>query len=112
MKIKTIELTNFRCFESLKVNFHEQLTVLVANNGFGKTAILDALAIGLGVFLSQLPNTPSRNPKDNDFLVPDTGKKPPYMRIRMETVDGMIWDRTRKRDKTISLNQIHPEWYY
>ena len=42
MKIKTIKLTNFRCFESLTVNFHEQLTVLVAKNGFGKTAILDA----------------------------------------------------------------------
>lgn len=106
MKIKTIELTNFRCFKSLKLNFNEQLTVLVANNGFGKTAILDALAIGLGGFLSQLPNIPSRNFKDTDFLVPDTGKKPPYMRIRMETVGGMIWDQTKKRDKTVSQDQI------
>lgn len=100
MKIKSMDLTNFRCFESLKVNFDEQLTVLVANNGFGKTAILDALAIGLGVFLSWLPNIPSRNPKDMDFLVYDDGKKPPYMRICLETADGLVWDRTKKRDNT------------
>ncbi len=106
MKIKNLELTNFRCFESLTVNFHEQLTVLVANNGFGKTAILDALAIGLGVFVSWMPNIPGRKPKDTDFLVPDTGKKPPYMRIRMETVDGMVWDQTKKRDKNVPTDQI------
>jgi predicted ATP-binding protein involved in virulence len=99
MKIKTLELTNFRCFESLKINLHEQLTVLVANNGYGKTAVLDALAIGLGIFLSHLPNIPGRNPKGTDFLVPDDGKKPPYMRIRLETTDGMVWDRTEKRDQ-------------
>ena len=52
MKLRTLELKNFRCFAQLMVEFHPQLTVLVANNGQGKTAVLDALRIGLWSFVS------------------------------------------------------------
>ena len=52
MKLKTLEITNFRCFESLSMDFDEQLTVLVAKNGQGKTSILDAIRIGLWSFVS------------------------------------------------------------
>ena len=45
MKLKEIRLKNFRCYEDLTVPLHEQLTVLVAPNGQGKTAILDAISI-------------------------------------------------------------------
>ena len=61
MKLHSLDLKNFRCFAQLRVEFHPQLTVLVANNGQGKTAILDALRIGLWSFLSGFdlanPNT-------------------------------------------------------
>lgn len=109
MKIRSLQVTNFRCFKSLTVEFDEQLTVLVANNGMGKTAILEALANGLGVFLSSLPNVPGRNPKETDFRVCDDGTKPPYMRIRLETTDGIAWDRTERRDRTISTLKYIPE---
>lgn len=49
-KIHSIEATNFRAFESLKVDFHDNLTVLVAKNGEGKTSVLDAVAIALTPF--------------------------------------------------------------
>lgn len=69
MKIKRMELRNFRCFpvewmgasridgtagftSGRIVDFHPRLTVIVAQNGQGKTAILDALRIGLWPFLS------------------------------------------------------------
>jgi predicted ATP-binding protein involved in virulence len=44
MKIKSLELSSFRCFNKLCIDFDERLTILVGINGSGKTAILDALA--------------------------------------------------------------------
>ncbi|MBF4590696.1 AAA family ATPase [Curtobacterium sp. VKM Ac-1395] len=46
--IDRLELTNFRGFEHLNIDFHPSLTVLVGVNGVGKTAVLDAVAIMLG----------------------------------------------------------------
>lgn len=51
MKLKEIRLRNFRCYEDLTVPLHENLTVLVAPNGQGKTAILDAISIALKTYL-------------------------------------------------------------
>jgi predicted ATP-binding protein involved in virulence len=51
MLIETLHLRDFRCFAELEVDFHEHLTVLVAPNGQGKTAILEAISIVLGTFI-------------------------------------------------------------
>src|SRR5690554_5033777 len=53
MQLKYLNLKNFRCYKSLSVSFHPQLTVLVAINGEGKTSVLDALRIGFWSFVSQ-----------------------------------------------------------
>ncbi len=55
MKLNRIKLQNFRCFESLEIEFDPRLTVIVAENGIGKTTILDAIATGFGRFLTKLP---------------------------------------------------------
>ncbi len=47
MKIKTIEITNFRCFESLVLTLDPVINVIVGINGAGKTSILDAIALAL-----------------------------------------------------------------
>lgn len=46
-KLESIKLQNFRCFTDITIDLHPRLTVLVAENGQGKTAILDAIRIGL-----------------------------------------------------------------
>lgn len=52
MRIDRIELKNFRGFESSTFEFSPAFNVLIGDNGAGKTAILDALAIGAGaIFL-------------------------------------------------------------
>jgi predicted ATP-binding protein involved in virulence len=51
MKIKTLELRNFRAFHQFKCDFGTGINVLVGPNGFGKTSILDAVAIGYGQFV-------------------------------------------------------------
>lgn len=52
MKIKQLTVTGFRCYKNLQLNLHPQVTVLVADNGQGKTSILDAIRIGLWPFIS------------------------------------------------------------
>jgi predicted ATP-binding protein involved in virulence len=52
MKLKKLEITNFRCFESLSIDLDEKLTVLVAKNGQGKSSVLDSIRIGLWPFVS------------------------------------------------------------
>ncbi|MGI2140179.1 AAA family ATPase [Shewanella baltica] len=47
MKLKEVTINNFRCFEELTVSLHENLTVLTALNGGGKTTILDAIRIAI-----------------------------------------------------------------
>ncbi|MCI0561061.1 MAG: AAA family ATPase, partial [Nitrososphaera sp.] len=47
MKLTKVEITNFRCFESLIVPLHPDINVIVGVNGAGKTTILDAVAIAL-----------------------------------------------------------------
>lgn len=51
MKLKSFNIKNFRCFQKISLNFHEQMTVIVGKNGAGKTSILDALAKFLRFYL-------------------------------------------------------------
>ncbi|BBI71121.2 hypothetical protein HAALTHF_10310n [Vreelandella aquamarina] len=52
MRIDKLRLKNFRCFSEVELDLDEDLTVLVAENGQGKSAVLDAIRIGLWPFVS------------------------------------------------------------
>lgn len=54
LRVDKLTLTNFRCFARCEIDFHKDLTVLVAENGSGKTAILDAVAVALSVLVNVL----------------------------------------------------------
>ena len=66
-QFREIRVENFRCFDELTVGLEEDATVLFAENGGGKTALLAALAMGLAVFQSGAPATlklfPRRDPR-------------------------------------------------
>lgn len=47
MKLSKIEITNFRCFESLALELRPDINVIVGVNGAGKTTILDSIATAL-----------------------------------------------------------------
>ena len=51
MQVERLRLKNFRCYDELDIDFEPQLTVIVGENGKGKTAIFDALAIALEPYL-------------------------------------------------------------
>ncbi|MGE3757953.1 MAG: AAA family ATPase [Pseudobdellovibrionaceae bacterium] len=57
LKIDHLRLLNFRGFAECEIDFHPNLTVLVAENGRGKTAILDGVASAVGFFVDSIANT-------------------------------------------------------
>ena len=48
MKLKSVEIENYRAIEKLKLSLDPSLTVLHGDNGYGKTSVLSAIAVGLG----------------------------------------------------------------
>ncbi|NQU20190.1 MAG: AAA family ATPase [Candidatus Nealsonbacteria bacterium] len=68
MRLDWISARNFRCFDSQLFKMAEQFNLFIGNNGTGKTAILDALAIAVGSLLLWLP-AKSRVFKQDDVRV-------------------------------------------
>jgi predicted ATP-binding protein involved in virulence len=57
LRVNRLRLQNFRCFADSAIDLHPDLTVLVAENGQGKTAILDGVSIALGLFVDTVGGT-------------------------------------------------------
>lgn len=54
-RFNQLTLSQFRCFEQLELLLEDDLTLLFAENGGGKSAILTALAAGLATFQAGAP---------------------------------------------------------
>src|SRR6266487_1543735 len=54
MKIRELQLKNFRGFKDQRITFSEHFTVIAGINGNGKTAILEALALLISRLLPQI----------------------------------------------------------
>lgn len=94
MNLKKLEITNFRCFESLSIDLDDQLTVLVAKNGQGKSSVLDAIRIGLWPFVSgfDLARNPGGDSANN---------------ISIDDVRGAIkHDSTIRHDQTARYDEM------
>lgn len=60
MKLESIRLRNFRLFTDVTCDLHPELTVFIANNGGGKTSILDAIRILFDTYLAAFPSSKGR----------------------------------------------------
>ena len=54
-RFRELHVENYRCFDELRLLLEEDTTILFAENGGGKTALLTALAMGLAVFQTGAP---------------------------------------------------------
>ena len=61
MKLKNIKISNYRCFKEAEINVDEYMTLIVGQNGAGKTTILDAVAVSVGTFLLGIDGGVSRS---------------------------------------------------
>lgn len=110
MKLNRLHMKNFRCFEELSLQFGKRLTVVIADNGAGKTALLDAIALGFGRYLTKLPGISGQSPKDTDLRISAGERKEPFMMLawEAETFDGrsVVWATGRKRDNAVTSATI------
>ena len=69
MYLQSIQLHNFKCFSSFKIDFSEDLTVIVGNNGSGKTSILDGIAVAMGTIFTAMDGLSGRKIAASDAHV-------------------------------------------
>lgn len=105
MRLKRIVLDNFRCFEHLEIDFHQKLTVIVAENGIGKTAILEAITTGFGRLLTKLPGVGGIAPRITDIRIEHGESRAPYMNVLFEAETTapkkpISWTIHKKRDNS------------
>ena len=108
MKLNHIDIDNFRCFSSINMSFNNSVNVIIGNNSAGKTALLDAIAIGLGVISTEFPEVSGISFKKYDIRHVNN-QEAPYTRIKLVTSDGLEWDRVKRRDKSKFTTQQLPE---
>ena len=105
MKLQRMKLINFRCFGKLEINFDDRLTVIIGNNGAGKTALLDAITFGFGRYLMKLPGVTGMTSKSTDLLISKNELKEPIMIASWDALtfkgEKISWSAGRKRDKTL-----------
>lgn len=92
MRIDRIRIRNFKRFENRDLDLDTRFTLLVGDNGAGKTALLDALAVAAGVWLVKPP----------DSTLVSSGRNILRSEIRLEsTIEG---DRTQLSEcKPVSI---------
>ncbi|MBS2039591.1 AAA family ATPase [bacterium] len=56
MRIDRLRIQNFKQFAELELELDPQFNLLVGENGAGKTSVLEALTVALGVFLVKPPD--------------------------------------------------------
>ena len=89
MKLKRVEIENYRAIETLDLPLDPDLTVFHGANGHGKTSVLRAIAMGLSSIPRLLPGVSAIGynfpPTDRRGLQP--------LRVGLTTVDGIAWER-------------------
>ena len=78
MKINNIKIQNFRIFKNYEIEFDNILTVLVANNSAGKTALLDVVSIAFGSYIGVFPLCTNKGFKFTDATIANSGDEPLY----------------------------------
>lgn len=69
MKLNRLVLDNFRSHQHLDINFEQDITVIVGDNGEGKTSVLDSISQVFGRFLTKLPGVSGISLSDSDLRI-------------------------------------------
>ena len=115
-QLREIRVDNYRCFEELRLPLEEDTTVLFAENGGGKTALLTALATGLAVFQRGSPKTlrleAGRDPRMR--TLDEKGRREPVGECKVTwtadvgDTESVSWSTTTKPASGRTTNQHQP----
>ena len=103
-RFKHLHLENFRCFEKLDLSLEDDLTVLFAENGGGKSALLNALAMGLAVIQRGSPSDtrPSAARDPRLVTLDERGRREPAGVCRLEWKADLGLEATVKWSTTVN----------
>ena len=90
MRLRSVEIDNYRAVKHLKLSLDPRLTVFHGENAQGKTSVLHAIAVGLGLVPTLLPEVSGIG-----FLDTDRRRSARYVRVALETTDGIVWERQK-----------------
>ena len=90
MKLKSVEIDNYRAIEHLRLPLDPALTVLHGGNTCGKTSVLNAIAVGLGSILEFFVNF-----SKVEFLETDVRSGTAFAQINLTSGEGIVWQRRR-----------------
>ena len=79
MKLRSVEIENYRVIKHLKLALDESLTVFHGDNAHGKTSVLSAIAVGLGAIPTLLPEVTGIS-----FRETDRRRSAKYVRVTLE----------------------------
>ena len=109
MRLDHVHLENFRGKQAAHLLLGSRLTLLMGENGSGKTTVLDAIAIALGAILRYLPDRDVKGIsfKRGDIFLQE-GREFPYALIKAQLAnDGPAWDLLSRRDRTnVTAEQV------
>ena len=86
MKLRSVEIENFRAIKHLKLSLDESLTVFHGDNAHGKTSVLSAIAVGLGAIPTLLPEVSGIS-----FRETDRRRSAKQVRVALETTKEVRW---------------------
>lgn len=67
MRIDRLHIENFKKYAKQDWELHPQFTLFVGDNGSGKTTVLDALAVAMGIWLVDPPDSSLANSRRNIY---------------------------------------------
>ena len=109
MKVKKIELNNFRAFKHLEINFNDRLNIFVGVNGAGKSSILDSLAILLSHLIGKIQSSHSTGRQFSDMDI-QLGTSETVNTIdlsyKKQTISWTVTKTKRGRKKQIPSNRV------
>ena len=84
MRIQQITLHNMRLVEEMSIRFDasKNVTIVLGENGKGKTTLLDAIALSANVFTSAFPLQKRRNPSPWGIRIGEGNKAEDYLSIQ------------------------------
>lgn len=69
MILERVHIANFKGIEECTVELKEGFNLIIGNNGYGKTSILEAISVGLGGYIAGLEEVPTKHFSKDEIRV-------------------------------------------